>query len=265
MLYDFEWTVPANGFTLTPAPKPLPGSFTFWAEPGFKLTPIEPIEPARRYNPMGKQHADLFLQFAALTSEQDVLAFANQYGNLEKLNHTVETDAEGKTTVRAFHEGTNSWLFDASHMAAAVSIWRGLTTRLPLSEVRARKEQLQTAVNSGLGKGNALSLAWNEVGGLSISYAPRDLLGALWLQLALAIDNSKEYRPCRTCGRLIEISKAQSGRRRNSLFCENKCKVKDYRAGRRARALAASGLTATRIGAELGVPKARVLAWVKRK
>lgn len=52
---------------------------------------------------------------------------------------------------------------------------------------------------------------------------PHNLLGALWLQLALAIDGERQYRRCLQCGQWFEVER--SDRR----FCSNTCRWRTFR------------------------------------
>lgn len=71
---------------------------------------------------------------------------------------------------------------------------------------------------------------------------PANLAGALWLQLALAVDGNRDYRVCeqRQCREWFEIGGNQSNqkrsvgadhRRTDARFCSDACKQKKYRAG----------------------------------
>lgn len=62
---------------------------------------------------------------------------------------------------------------------------------------------------------------------LRIAIAPRSLLGALWLQFALAVDGDKHYRACDTCGTWFEVSPTAA--RKSRKYCSNACRVKAHR------------------------------------
>ncbi|MGC1788936.1 MAG: hypothetical protein WA718_19565, partial [Terriglobales bacterium] len=69
---------------------------------------------------------------------------------------------------------------------------------------------------------------------------PTNLIGALWLQFAQAIDGDREYRVCQQCREWFEIGggKKKDGadhHRTDARFCTNACKQKAYRAGKRTR------------------------------
>ncbi len=59
---------------------------------------------------------------------------------------------------------------------------------------------------------------------LGLRLVPKNLLGALWLQLAREIDKRVEYRRCAACERRMEIS--PEARRTNSRTCSVRCRKK---------------------------------------
>lgn len=71
---------------------------------------------------------------------------------------------------------------------------------------------------------------------LRLYFVPHTLIGALWLQLARAVDGEKAYRRCRRtgCGKFIEISRDTTGSRADRSYCSDACRSGAYRE-RRAR------------------------------
>jgi len=83
---------------------------------------------------------------------------------------------------------------------------------------------------------------------LGVRIVPADLLGALWLQLARAIEGDKQYRKCeyRDCGKWFEISKGgdTAGKRADAQYCEPRCRAGSHRQAAeadRARKLSLDG------------------------
>lgn len=92
---------------------------------------------------------------------------------------------------------------------------------------------------------------------------PKNLAGALWLQLAMAIDGNKDYRRCDECGEWFEVSPDTA--RTNRRYCMDRCRVKAYRGRQtKARELAASGKSVDEIAAELGSDTGTVSGWLAR-
>lgn len=55
---------------------------------------------------------------------------------------------------------------------------------------------------------------------LRMTFQVDSLIAAMWLQLALAIDGEREYRPCPVCGRWWDATKARS----DKLTCSDRCR-----------------------------------------
>jgi hypothetical protein len=108
-------------------------------------------------------------------------------------------------------------------------------------------------------------LVWaNEDGGaMRLGFTPRDLLGAIWLQLARAVAEDRRYQQCSTCGIWFEVA----GRGRGyAKFCDDACRQKGHRQRvQRARTLKAGGTSLADIAAELGTDVKTVRGWTKTK
>lgn len=63
---------------------------------------------------------------------------------------------------------------------------------------------------------------------LKLQWRPLHLLGAMWLQFALAVDSHKQFRPCANCGTWFEIS--ADGSRASRQYCSDACRMRAYRA-----------------------------------
>jgi hypothetical protein len=63
---------------------------------------------------------------------------------------------------------------------------------------------------------------------LALQMRAETLLAAMWLQLAMAIVENKEFRRCEFCGRPFEVGKRYHDRqgRRDKVFCSDSCRVK---------------------------------------
>ena len=128
------------------------------------------------------------------------------------------------------------------------------------------REFVRTTIKMELSTRCALDLRWNrDYSSLRLSYAPRTLIGALWLQFALAVVKNKEYPKCENCDQLFEISLDATGRRRDSIFCSPRCKSQDYRKRTRAREMAANGVRLEVIARTLKRDVVKVGAWVNRQ
>lgn len=97
---------------------------------------------------------------------------------------------------------------------------------------------------------------------LNLVYIPDSLIEAMWLQFALAVDESKDYRQCLQCGTWFELSPEKA--RTNRLFCSDACKSRNYRERKlRAQELASKGADIEDIAEELGTSVETAKGWVK--
>ncbi len=72
----------------------------------------------------------------------------------------------------------------------------------------------------------ATRLTWNrEATTLNIDSMPANLLGAMWLQFAKAVEGNKSYVRCERCDRSFEINSPQ-GARRDKKYCSNSCRAR---------------------------------------
>ena len=214
------------------------------------LGPILDSGRARQYRPLARKHAALFRTFADLDfrDREAILTFASSYGSLSVIPDEQSQDVllpTGKVHT-ASGESHLTWAREICLMREALS----LTQRRPDAEqaridARYRHHKLDPEHHR---KENASKLNWlfnlhlqrvqprmSFQDGLParLSYKPLTLLAAMWLQLALAITDDKEFQACKFCRDLFEISTAQTGFRRHREFCSDSCKTKDYRKRKR--------------------------------
>jgi hypothetical protein len=96
----------------------------------------------------------------------------------------------------------------------------------------AAKAHLQWVVNSKLARYTSSQMLWEGEGGDLKQYVlPNNLLGAMWCQLAAAIEEKRNQRICDHCGQWYEL--APQARSRKQGYCSNSCRQKAYR-GRKA-------------------------------
>jgi hypothetical protein len=98
-----------------------------------------------------------------------------------------------------------------------------------------------------------------------IRIAPRNLLSAIWLQFAQAVMGNKSYRPCKTCGTWLEISKEDEGFSKNREFCSDACKSRDYRSRKeQARLLKEERLSVKEIAKTLDTKLTTIRIWLSK-
>jgi hypothetical protein len=105
-----------------------------------------------------------------------------------------------------------------------------------------------------------------EFGTQVLQIVPNNLLGAMWLQFAHTIAGNKKHRPCKECGKWIEISSEEDGRSARRMFCSDPCKFRDYRRRKeRAQLLKAEGKPIKVIATELDTDVETIKKWVTKR
>lgn len=108
-------------------------------------------------------------------------------------------------------------------------------------------------------------LVWERVSGKPrerIRFQVGDLISAIWLQLAQAIDGNREFSQCDECGRWYEVS---GDRRADARFCSDPCRFRAYRKRQKeAVRLHASGLSVKEISTQLGSDVKTIKGWIAR-
>ena len=240
------------------------------------LTPhVDQPRPPRLVYPFTKKNAGLFQRFASLPRTTDaILSFANDYGLLgPPIRQQFDSSKSGRVyeVVRLpgvyrrepqYPQKSHSWLAQIQLMREFLDFSEGTPGR--------QRMTLKDRVNTALRETCAPVLDWTEEHTgqpqFRLDWQPRSLLGALWLQAARSVDD-KSFRPCMSCGGLMEISRAETtGKKSHSRFCSDKCRVRGYRQRKRqAVQLAQQGWTPARIAKDLGSTTATVRGWLKKK
>jgi hypothetical protein len=240
------------------------------------------------------ERTGLFHEFAELQpSEPEILGFANRFGlltNGQKL--TIEADfgptlVSGETLqfwqakIRALHLAVSLW--DAVSVGGnrlAAELKAALVEReLPLLVQRALHvtdddpimtalSAIQRQTDTHLREHVGLRLLFREnQPRLQLLLQPTNLLGALWLQLALAVDLRKRFVKCAECGTPFEVSRGlHTGKRPDAKFCSDRCRVGRYR-GRieQAQRLGSAGLSAKEIARKLDARVSVINGWLAAK
>jgi hypothetical protein len=100
---------------------------------------------------------------------------------------------------------------------------------------------------------------------LSLRISPNSLLGAMWLQFALAVEGNKEHRQCEACKTWFEVS-AQAART-SKRYCRAACRVRAHRERQaqvqeRARQLQGEGKSLKQIAKELDTDVKTIKGWL---
>src|SRR5262249_25883107 len=93
--------------------------------------------------------------------------------------------------------------------------------------------------------------------------APKSLLGAMWLQFALAVGGDTQHRACPACGKWFAV--APDTVRANKFYCGESCRSRAYRARKeQARTLAGEGKPPKQIAEALATDVEKVKGWLKQ-
>ena len=235
--------------------------------------PPDQSTPPRVIKPFTREHAGLFRDFGALTpTKKSVIAFANQFGLLgPPIQREGVTGPFEILKLPGSYRVARPQLLPHHSWAAQITLMAKFLEFVDASLAVQRKtwSGLEPRINAVLTESCGPVFEWagarQPQRPFGLAWAPRGLLGALWLQATLSVTADKEFRQCRECGRLLEISKeATTGGRTNLRFCSDVCRMRAYRRRTKARQLFQQGWTLRRIAKQLDTKTATVRGWVKK-
>ena len=278
---EFKWNVwpayewrPWLDTDLNPVVVPAEGFASLETETGVKIAaerdessetgPVLCISPEsefpRIYHPMQRQHATLFRTFADIDwRDRDAIQhFAAGYGLLGLPEQDQETIGADGSAHLVSGESQLSWAREIVQMGDAVRLsGHSASTRsvLELTWLFERPHHL--------GDVQGRVIFDQGVDSARMTFEPRTLLAGMWLQMALSIARNKQFRACKFCGSLFEVSTTETGSRTDREFCSGSCKTKDYRHRKRvARQLSAEGSSLSAIAGHVSTNKATIKRWL---
>ncbi len=141
----------------------------------------------------------------------------------------------------------------------AIKIERASQDR-PLEVATALRDQ---GITKGLRSGVHVGMSGGE-----ILIGPNNLLGAMWLQLATAVEEDKRFRKCpaRSCPVVwFEVSTGPLGVRDDAEFCSARCRHTAYRDRKTAaRRLQRDGVSVKEIAGRFGITVAQARGWLRK-
>lgn len=232
----------------------------------------------RSYFPMSKATSSLFLTFAEIDYRNlsSISDFAAKYGllGLSTVYQSVPDPTDSAQNYYAHGETYLDWVREICLMREAVQLtqsdgavdnsktraeWNSAKLDLPYGE---RQERCAWLLNSHLQDVQPRIVFAADMES-RLSFAPTSLLSAAWLQFALSLAGDKEFRSCKFCRRLFEISTEQTGFRSHREFCTDSCKTKDYRKRRRtALRLTNEGKPLREVSEKTNTEVATIRAWL---
>jgi hypothetical protein len=170
-------------------------------------------KPVMPWYPLLEQPA-LFRRFAAISkNKEDFADFALYYGPLRSLDSS---------------DRLSDWMQEHEALYRAIGLFDAFL-RVPPALRLSKRDELIDAVRRGMQRNPVhpvLVPSGSPVGvGLKIAYTPDSLAGAMWLQLALAIEGNLQYAVCEYCGKWFETSRPEEAK-----ICSEKCRnARNYR------------------------------------
>jgi hypothetical protein len=200
-------------------------------------------------------------------------------GRLEDLHKWVMLPAEvSSESARGKHSPnatSKAWFFtaqdDQGRWNVALSLmYETWGDALDIDRVTAARQLLVQLTNRNLQKYCFPYLRARplRVDSYTLRMAPKNLLGAMWWQMARLVTGEVTHRPCKVCGRLFEVSIGNDnpGHRTDMEYCQNACKLRAHRAKvKRAKELKATGQTVRQIARELDTEAKHVKNWLTKK
>jgi len=99
---------------------------------------------------------------------------------------------------------------------------------------------------------------------MSRMIVPKNLLGALWLQLENAIAGNIEYRNCKGCGSPFEVSVLAG--RSDKWYCHDLCRCKALRERRKQAAeMFEQGMSVEEIAEKMNADAIKVTGWLRSR
>jgi len=246
----------------------------------------------RDYRPL-EQRTGLFREFAELEpTENAVVAFANRFGMLGigegrpeetesgAVRIQVETLGVWKQEIESFKRAVRLWDVvrsgDQNKLAEVKSAWRPEELPNAIQEFYHLNDtdpamsllaEIRTIADAKIAKHLVSRILFaGNTPRLQLTLTPKNLLGAMWLQFAIALHGSKTFAECLQCGAPFEISRELTGKKKGAQFCGTRCRVTHYRNRvERARQLGQDGKSPQQIARELGTQVRTVRAWMKAK
>jgi hypothetical protein len=166
---------------------------------GNKIENFDPIEKA----------PDLYLTFANTPRSVDsILKFAKEYGLLKS--------DEG-------HETVDVWRYHILLMNQAISKWEHVQKDRPAAFANIYKSLSPYSENN-------LKHSLQEegsTGALMQFFEPVNLLAAMWVQFAGAIEGATSFGPCQECSAWINTDPRSN--RPDKIYCSTACRMRAYR------------------------------------
>ncbi|PQO38885.1 hypothetical protein C5Y96_03160 [Blastopirellula marina] len=271
---QFSWRVAKRGYRWSEGQSSID---EFSGQPRLYLEPV--IYAYRKYHPF--DIPGLFRIFADLKPQlEPMLQFADEYGHLgthfaepeDELEpgEEVKTDAQRRQWEeeiiqdRIVWDPLHHWQNAIKEMRSCVKLWSQVQKG---TAKKTDESRLVAGVNRAI-QAHAchvqLESSISSPSGYRLTYFPRNLLGAMWIQFAQALAENQDFRECEACERWFQVTRGKN--RKSRIHCSDACKSKSYRSRQeKARGMFAAGKTIQQIADVIGSEHHTVERWVHCK
>ncbi len=155
-----------------------------------------------------RKSQNLYLEFAnTACSVEGIIKFATEYGLLG-IGYPFET--------------VDAWTHHIKRMRQAISKWEHVQGDKPETFAKTYR-----SLNPNPDDTLKLSLQIGSSGSLEQYLEPPNLLGAMWVQLAGAVEGATSFTPCAECS--VWIDTAPGSNRPDKAYCSPACRQRAYR------------------------------------
>jgi hypothetical protein len=230
-------------------------------EPGRYLIPAGDVdEPTEWRQPPG----DLFRILARCEPTEDgVAAFAREFGQLGFAVPILPRSRRSGPLAWSEGETLADW-------AKAIADLAGVVEQLDARDEKddgfaiIRDQQLAKALTQGLREHVPLAVVRGH-DGFEMTHDVKTLLSFCWSQLVRVAVGEVGYVRCRGCGKLLLLSVAEGGYRKQRTTCSVACRMKFQRDRvRLAKERKAAGASVREIADELDMPAKSVTIYLKK-
>jgi hypothetical protein len=133
---------------------------------------------------------------------------------------------------------------------------------IPNDPVQPSLFYVQQVINQHVAASVEARVLWNaKLKAMTLHFVPRDLLGGLWLQFALAFTGNKRFEKCPNCGEWFEVSREAA--RESRQYCSDTCRTTTHQKRKEDAILRyLKGELPKEIAKSLDTTVARVMKWI---
>jgi hypothetical protein len=125
-------------------------------------------------------------------------------------------------------EGRKPSIGDSFSLIATETSRQSIDRFTPGDVVLPALEHIRKEINDKLSENTTLRMLWHhDRDDVTCCAVPKNLLGAIWLQFAIAVETKTDFRSCAECQKWFEVTPGTG--RKDKQFCSTACRVKNYR------------------------------------